>query len=492
MYFENLKICIKINWIIHSDFECIIDPITKEHSFISGGYMIECKNEKYSKYIQSFYDLEEYTKCLYNELKHIGEIEENHLQNPIDFSNFNEKEFDNTLKCKYCDCDFNHPYNDRCIILNEIVDKNKLKYILDNNDYNKEINDLAKNYYDSLDELGRKRIAYKQKYNCKNRYYGVGSCLSYLKKEIRNSIMPRNIKDIDMINSHPLILLNLCQKNGVSCNILKNYVDNRDLILDSFGNNKKTVKEMFLTILNGGFKDSYSEDNRINNYLKLLEKEIIKIQEYFYSKDKRYFERGFNYLRKNLSRIILDIENQILQIMINYFVLKRVNIFILEYDGLKIYSDNKSRHFSINELEKIILEKTGINMKLLFKDIIDSFPEFGIRISTDNIKNENIIENEIKVVHHDHAFKNNNILSFICRECNLQIKNNKTIPIFFLNSMKYDNVILLKSLCNMYKDEIKLNCIGNSCESFKSIDLKFKNMKYSFKLLDIWGYYFWL
>ena len=294
---------------------------------------------------------------MYNELKYIGEIEENHLKNPIDYSNFNENEFDNTLKCKYCDCDFNHPYNDRCIILNEIVDKNKLKYILDNNDYNKEINESAKNYYDSLDELGRKQIAYKQKYNWKNRYYGVGSCLSYLKKEIRNSIMPRNIKDIDMINSHPVILLNLCQKNGIVCNILKNYVDNRDLILDSFGDNRKSVKEMFLNILNGGFKDEYSEDNRINNYLKLLEKEIIKIQEYFYSKDKRYFERGFNYLGKNLSRIILDIENQILQIMINYFVLKRVNIFILEYDGLKIYSDNKSRHFSINELENIILEK---------------------------------------------------------------------------------------------------------------------------------------
>ena len=30
-----------------------------------------------------------------------------------------------------------------------------------------------------------------------------------------------------------------------------------------------------------------------------------------------------------------------------------------------------------------------------------------------------------------------------------------------------------------------LNCIGNSYKSFKMIDFKFKNMKYSFKLLDI-------
>ena len=124
-------------------------------------------------------------------------------------------------------------------------------------------------------------------------------------------------------------------------------------------------------------------------------------------------------------------------------------------------------------------------MKLSFKNIEDSFPEFGIRVSTDNIKNENLIENKIKVVHHDHAFKENNILGFICRECNLQIKNDKPIPIYFFNGMKYDYSTLLKSLCDIYKDEITLNCIGNSCESFKMIDFKFKNMKYSFKLLDI-------
>ena len=100
-------------------------------------------------------------------------------------------------------------------------------------------------------------------------------------------------------------------------------------------------------------------------------------------------------------------------------------------------------------------------------------------------KNENINENKIKVVHHDHAFEKNNILGFLCRECNLQIKNDNMIPIYFFNGMKYDNSILLKSLCDIYKDEMTLNCIGNSCESFKMIDFKFKKMKYSFKLLDI-------
>ena len=81
--------------------------------------------------------------------------------------------------------------------------------------------------------------------------------------------------------------------------------------------------------------------------------------------------------------------------------------------------------------------------------------------------------------------KKNNIFGFICRECNLQIKNDKSIPIYFFNGMKYDNSILLRSLCDIYKDEMTLNCIGNPCESFKMIDFKFKKMKYSFTLLDI-------
>ena len=149
---------------------------------------------------------------MYNELKYIEEIEENLLQNPIDYSNFDQNEFDDSVKCKYCDCEFNHPYNDRCVILNEIVDKDKLLYILENNNFDQEVNNLVKNYYDSLDNFGRKRVVHKQKYNCRNRYYAVGSALTYLKKVIRNSIMPKNIKDIDMVNSHPVILLNLCQK----------------------------------------------------------------------------------------------------------------------------------------------------------------------------------------------------------------------------------------------------------------------------------------
>ena len=288
-----------------------------------------------------------------------------------------------------------------------------------------------------------------------------------------------------MVNAHPVILNYLCKKNNVDCNILENYIENRELILSSFGEDRKIIKELFLSILNGGFKDIYSDNKQTNNYLKLFENEIIRIQNYFYTNDKRYLDIDYNYKGKNLSRIILDIEYQILQIMINYFTSKNVNMLTLEYDGLKIYTDKSSKHFSINELELNIYKIIGIKIKLAFKNIEDKFPNFGIRVLTNNIKNKNIIENKIKIVHHDHCLEKNNIIGYICRECNLQIKNNKAIPMYFFNGMKYDNSIILKSICNLFKNNVTLNVIGNSCESFKMIDFKFKKIKYSLKLLDI-------
>ena len=81
--------------------------------------------------------------------------------------------------------------------------------------------------------------------------------------------------------------------------------------------------------------------------------------------------------------------------------------------------------------------------------------------------------------------RKNNIFGFICRECNLLIKNDKTIPMYFFNGLKYDISIILKSICDIFKNDVTLNCIGNSCENFKMIDFKFKKIKYSLKLLDM-------
>ena len=243
---------------------------------------------------------------------------------------------------------------------------------------------------------------------------------------------------------------------------------------------------MFLSILNGRVRKIYNEDKNINSYLKNFEKEITEIKNYFFENDKRFSDiTAYNYRGKNLSKIILDLENQILQIMINYFNVKQVNLLTLEYDGLKIYSNKKSKHYSIDELENLIFEKSGIKIKLSFKVMEDFYPDFGIRCDTNDIIQKNFIENKSKVIHLDHALEKDNILGYICRECNLQIQNrDKSVPMFFHNRSNYDNSIILEALSNNFKNELSLNCIGSSSENFKMINFKFKGLKYSLKLLD--------
>ena len=116
--------------------------------------------------------------------------------------------------------------------------------------------------------------------------------------------------------------------------------------------------------------------------------------------------------------------------------------------GLKIIND-PDKPFSLKQLEFIIKMKTEIDMKLSFKEIKDEFSEYKTNVNTDNLPKNKIISKNKKVIHHDHCLPKNNILGYICQNCNLQIKNKKEIPIIFYNGMNYDNSILLNGMSKL-------------------------------------------
>ena len=248
-------------------------------------------------------------------------------------------------------------------------------------------------------------------------------------------------------------------------------------------------------MLNGRFKNKYSDDKDIDKFLKDFELEIKNIQNKFYEIDNRFDDKTvYNYKGKSLSRILLELENEILQVIVDFFNFKDIQIFTIEYDGLKIINKPENKHFSIKQLEYIIFIKTGINMKLAIKEINDEFPEYKTNVNTDNLPKNNIISGNHKVIHHDHFLPKDNILGYICKNCNLQIKNKKEIPLIFHNGMNYDNSILLNG---MSKFNPIISRIGITSEKFKSIEFKFRKYamnddgdareiksKYSLKIID--------
>ena len=468
--FNKLQNCMLNNFIIYSDFECIIDK-NNEHKFISGGYLVKCRNDKFTKPVQLFDNLDDYCENLKNELDYIEKINDKHLNYRIDMKTFDQEKFDNTTNCEYCDYKFDKDYNDRKIELYERVDKNKLKWIIDNYEFNEETENTLKLYYESLNKIGQKKVVYSQSKENKNRYFG-GICLTSIKRIVRNSIMPYNILDIDMENSHPRILLYLCEKYNIKHKNLIEYINNREYFLNKISKNRKESKTLILQMLNGGFKDKYSDDKDVNKFLKDFEIEIKNIQNKIYEIDNRFDDKTiYNYKGKSLSRIILELENKILQVMVDFFKFKNIQIFTLEYDGIKIINKPENKHFSLEQLETVIFIKTGIKTKLAFKEIKDEFTEYKTNVNTNNLPKNKIISKNNKVIHHDHCLPKNNILGYICQNCNLQIKNKKEIPIIFHNGMNYDNSILLNG---MSKFKPTINCIGITSEKFKSIEFKFK------------------
>ena len=208
---------------------------------------------------------------------------------------------------------------------------------------------------------------------------------------------------------------------------------------------------------------------------------LLKVNIHIFGCNKKFNSKKI--IRKSKSNFDNDLDLLLIDEIKHYILIKNINKFVSDNSHV-IKTCRNCLNVFYSELkykEHIEYCQFGKPKKL----IEDLFPDFGIRVSTDNTKNKNIIENKIKIVHHDHYLEKNNIIGYICRECNLQIKNNKSIPMYFFNGMKYDNYIILKSICDLFKNNVTLNVIGNSCESFKMIDFKFKKIKYSLKLLDM-------
>ena len=315
--FKNIQNTIQLPFVAYCDIE---SELLKQnnlynHEHLLSGYKLDCVDKQYSKPVKIFDTLEKFRDGLINELDYIEKINNEKLNHEIDMSTFNQKEFDNTHKCKYCHYDFTKKFNSRKITLLEKVDKFKLKRIIDdydNNDINEETQNNLIKYYNSLNKDGEIHIVYKRHDNV-GRYHSNKFSLQNMYNKVRSSIIHEKSLDIDFVNSIVTIIICLANKYNLKIpNIIK-YSNDRENILKQIDDDRMSAKKVIITILNGGFLDKYHEDKDLNEFLKNIEKESNMLHEYFYKIDKRIDDEDIhNYKGKNFSRILQDIENQLL------------------------------------------------------------------------------------------------------------------------------------------------------------------------------------
>ena len=78
--------------------------------------------------------------------------------------------------------------------------------------------------------------------------------------------------------------------------------------------------------------------------------------------------------------------------------------------------------------------------------------------------------------------KENNIIDYICNNCNLKIKNTKELIVLFHNSKGYDNSYMIDIFSKI--ENIRINCLAENNQKFKMLKFKIPGKKYSIKIID--------
>ena len=485
--FKNIRNTIQHNFIAFADIESYMIYKNKNiynHDHLMSGYYLDCLDEKYSKKVQLFDKLEDFRDSLIKELSYIENINENVLNYEIDMSTFHQKEFDDIKSCKYCNHNFENKTNGRRINLTEKVDKYKLKRIIDdfdNNNINKETQNNPKQYYNPLNKDGEVNIVYKQNNNT-GRYYSDKFSLQYMFNEVRSSIIRKKCLDIDFKNSIVTIIIYLAEKHNLKIpNIIK-YSKDRENILKKINSDRMTAKKVIITILNGGFSEKYHDDIYLNKIFKNIEKESNMLHEYFYKIDKRIDDdKIYNYKAKSFSRILQDYENQLLMYLYDYFSFKKIKMLSLIFDGILLLP---KQSIDIYDIENYLYNKSGINMKISIKpfDHYTKFGESDVDIEEFKKKYKNKCYINQKVIHHNHMLKENNIIDYICNNCNLKIKNIKELVVLFHNSKGYDNAYMIDIFSKI--ENVRINCLSENNGRFKMLNFRIPDKKYNIKIID--------
>jgi len=196
-----------------------------------------------------------------------------------------------------------------------------------------------------------------------------GNSIQGLQKDFRGFLLRDVTTDIDMKNAHPVILKYICKINDIPCPNLTWYVDNRDKVLQEFGNDGKTafLKAVNDDKINRKIKQSFFKD--FDKECKVLQKKITELEVYKHIVDSVPSVRTYNWLGSAINRILCVYENKILQEVISICNKNQIEICSLMFDGLMMYGNHYDSTELLNEITEFVNSKfEGLNMIFAYKE----------------------------------------------------------------------------------------------------------------------------
>lgn len=278
--------------------------------------------------------------------------------------------------------------------------------------------------YKQLFKNGKAKILYvrsqKIQYGRVNPYKALG--LHCIRREIRHTLANDLYVDIDIVNAHPVILNQVCDKLNIPHNLLNHYVCNRNKIINDFNKlygfeGKDEFKKVSNRIINGGSYNLWLQENELtakfdflidfHNEMKTIRQQLISLNKSMYDDIAKY--NATNRKEKNneasfISYYLQNIENSILEEIYNYCKLNKLikKSVVLSNDGLMILKE-KYDDSLLTKFKEIIKNTFDLDIEYIKKPFDKAYTDDEIDKAQLKTDTNELFENVKMFNHFDYA-----------------------------------------------------------------------------------------
>lgn len=223
---------------------------------------------------------------------------------------------------------------------------------------------------------------YREKYNYSanaekiGRVYSSGG-LQGLKKRYRNALLGNNCMELDFENAHYRILLQIAQKYGMIHENIKNYVENRNELLQRRNENRKIAKEDYLKCQYGGRVEGLEPlSNECKNIIERMKSDDRL--KYIYKHAEKQFKKKKNTHKSLdhsfLSHVLQTIENRCAMTLYGYVKDNNLaEIKVINHDAIIIKGGEDIDDETIKKIEEEIYENTDYYLKVTKKELLQKY-----------------------------------------------------------------------------------------------------------------------
>lgn len=200
----------------------------------------------------------------------------------------------------------------------------------------------------------------------------------------RRLVMDGMYHDIDMVNAHPSILVQLCDDLNIECPKLRTLVENRDAylqeIMTKFDVSRDVAKNFFTSTCFGESLNGWAVSNGIKDTSKApgfmlefinehesIRRKFTSIPEYLDYVQIATRVKGKTGRKKEVSTMAImlqDVESKVIICMYNFMVENNIHVSTLIHDGILVYKNEKVTSDLLRACEQRITYTLGLKIKL--------------------------------------------------------------------------------------------------------------------------------